>query len=79
METFILGIILVGALLYFGYKLYPKKDKGCGCGCGGGSSKILANRKITHNRPYRLKNESHIVLACYLLCHCEPIYRRGNL
>ncbi|WP_297579589.1 FeoB-associated Cys-rich membrane protein [uncultured Helicobacter sp.] len=39
MEAFILGIILVGALLYFGYKLYPKKDKGCGCGCGGGSSK----------------------------------------
>lgn len=35
METFILGLIFVGALLYFDYKLYPKKDKGCGCGCGG--------------------------------------------
>lgn len=31
MENFILGLILVCAILYFGYKLYPKKNKGCGC------------------------------------------------
>ncbi|WP_297812904.1 FeoB-associated Cys-rich membrane protein [uncultured Helicobacter sp.] len=39
METFILGFIFVGALLYFGYKLYPKKDKGCSCGCSDSSKK----------------------------------------
>ena len=38
MDTFIIGLIVVLALAYVGYKIYSQASGKGGCGCGGGGS-----------------------------------------